>query len=387
MGVADFFKATKLRNVFGGDNTPQFKNVFQESPPSSVRTPVPQMDEEMEEPSSLDMFRQSILNPPERDRLGSKTNIMRMIGTGLLSALQGDKLGSKPFNIEQTQAIMNSPYEQKLEDWKLRTEGLEGAAKMEAAQIGKEELAALRRSQIPREERLSREGDIRLEQAQQRIDILRDKEAKNTLTDRERIELQGYIRSGLIDQQGNIRSRQIEQQGDIRSRQIGEQGDIRSGQIEQQGEESRKTKQVVPGKNLGQTGEGESATQTRMRLQLRANEAIQDHPEWAEFLKINPDTGMVDITPPSTSWFGGQSGPDKQTYDAMVRHMKGGPKTSIGETPVPPNKVPPKSAPTTTTKVQPNSSNILTKTQRNPKTGETRIVTSNDGGKTWSVKK
>jgi len=67
--------------------------------------------------------------------------------------------------------------------------------------------------------------------------------------------------------------------------------------------------------------------------------------------------------------------------------MKGGQKTPVEEktdktTPV---KLPPSK--TGSVVEPPDSGKILTKTQRNPATGATRVVTSSDGGKTWSVKK
>jgi len=409
MGLQDFLQINRLKNLFGGENNEPspFKSVQfggndeseSEMLPSRQTTPnyfgdEPEQEDEL---SALDQFRESVLNPPQRDRLGSKTNILRMLGTGALSALQGDKgWGEKPFNMAQTEAIMNTPYEKKVADWEMRTGGLGKAAQIEGQNI---RLGQAQQRIGQGDVRLS-QGDVRNEQAQQRIDLLRDKESKNTLTDREKLELQGYIRSGQITQQGDIRSRQIGEQGDIRSRQIGETGDERLeqigaqgrerlGQIAASGEEARKTKVVVPGKNLGQVGEGkpESATQTKTRLQLRANAAIQEHPEWSEFLQINPNTGMVDITPPSTNWYGGQSGPDKKTYDEIVLHMKGGQKTPVEEKTdkTAPVTIPPRK--TGSVVEPPNSGKILTKTQRNPATGATRVVTSSDGGKTWSVKK
>jgi len=447
MGLEDFLQVNRLKNLFGGggDEPSPFKNVSfgnndeseSEILPSRQTVPnyfgdEPEQDDEV---SALDQFRESVLNPPQRDRLGSKTNILRMLGTGTLSGLQGteegqrkpvynaagkvigskpkgfwESFGEKPFNVEQASEIMNLPHEQRLADWKLRTGGLSEAARIEQQGLGKEELARLRASQIPREERLGREGETRLDQGQQRIDILKDKENKNTLTDREKVELQGYIRSGQINQQGNIRSGQITQQGDIRSRQIGEQGDIRSRQIGEtgderleqigaqgdirsrqigeQGEQQRQTKVVIPGKAPTTLGDKpESATQTKTRLQLKANEGLQAHPEWSEFMSINPNTGMVDIVPPSSTWYGGQSGPDKKTYDEMVLHMKGGQKTAVEEKTdkTAPLTIPPKK--TGSVVEPPDSGKILTKTQRNPATGATRVVTSSDGGKTWSVKK
>ena len=413
MGIQDFLQLNKLRNIFNPDENPSppspyGKVVFGGDEPEpdvlpsrELRQNIFDEPEEEDEISALDQFRESVLNPPQRDKFGSKTNILRMLGTGALSAAQGEKgWGEKPFNIAQTEAIMNTPYEKKVADWEMRSKGLGEAAKIESTRMGREELAALRRSQIPREERLGREGETRLDQAQQRVDILRDKASKNTLTDREKIELQGMIRSGQIDQQGNIRSGQIEQQGkqrleqigatgDERLEQIGAQGRERTGQISQAAEEARRTKQVIPGKNLGstETNKPESATQTKTRLQLRANEYIQAHPEHSEFVQINPNTGMVDITPPSTNWYGGTSGPDDKTYKEMVLYMKGGVKTPVEEKTdkTAPVKLPSKNVGSVVE--PPNSGKVLTKTQRNPRTGATRVVESTDGGKTWSVKK
>ena len=317
-----------------------------------------------------------------------------------------ETFGDKAFNVEQAGDILNMPNEQRLADYKLKTGGLKEAANLETSITKNKGLAEQRLANaavIPkREDRLGVQGDTRLDQSQQRINILKDKEAKHTLTDKEAIELNAAKKSEQIKQQGDIKTGQIDQQGTIRSGQIDQQGqntlnavDARNaGNLEAigaRGDEARETKQVVPGKNTATTDtKPESPTQHKVALQLRANEYVQAHPEHADFVKTNPNTGMVEITPPSTNWYGGTSGPDKKTYDDIVAHMKGGaepgksPAQSKTDKKVPPAIKPNNDGKNKGSVVEPtNSGAKKIITQRSPSTGKTR--TSTDGGKTWVV--
>ena len=404
-----------------------------------------------DEVSALDQFRQSVMNPPQHENPG----ILRALGTGALSALGGsekdrkpvynaagkvigskqmsnwERLGNDPMDTGEAGKILNMPNESRLADYKTRTAGLKEAATLEtnlAKNAGLPEQRLANASAIPK----------RVDQGQQRVDIanktqaLNEWKAKNpqgkiyapkggnvviinpltgeatdtgidtgSLSDEDKIKLTGQQRTSQIDQQGKIRSGQIDQQGDIRS-----------GQITQQGEEARQTKEVIPGKSsifASTTNKEDTPGQHKIRLQTRANEYIQAHPEHADFIKINPNTGMVDITPPSKNWYGGTSGPDQKTYDEMVNHMKSG-ESAPGSNAA--NKKPltttesknDSAAPIKsdkpgqnrvgsvtdkgskgTAKESPNSggnTNVIT--QRNKSTGQIR--TSTDGGKTWTMK-
>lgn len=402
------FNQNKMKSIYGNyamEDQPTNPDIFhnvdfspqpqQQSEYNIPQENIPTQDQQVQVqdqgPNSLDQFRQSVMAQPQRDSFGSKTNILRMLGTGALSGLQGteqgarkpiynragkvigtapkgfwEQFGEQPFNIGQTEAIMNTPYEKKVEDWKQRTAGLQKVAELQSKE--NPELDALHLAQARRlpqmENRLQTQGDTRLGQGQQRVDIsqqhqqLDEWKAKNpqgkvyapkggnvviinpqtgeatdtgiasgTLNDEQRIRLTGDIKSGQIQQQGNIRSGQITQQGDIRSGQIGQQHENKLGEIGASGDQARETKGTLGAGTTKPLG-SESATQTKTRLQLRANEAIQEHPEWEGFIKINPNNGMVDIEPPGKTWYGAQSGPDKATHDEIVSYIRGQSKSS-----------------------------------------------------------
>lgn len=442
MPIQDYFR---MKNVFGPQNdvsasSPSYsnprknQNFFEDE--EVMKSPVKavqMMEEEPEdEMSALDQFRQEVLNPPQHRNPG----ILRALGTGLLSGLQGtgegqrkpvynekgkvigskekgfwETFGDKAFNVEEAGDILNIPNEGRLADWKIRTGGLKDAATIEKTAESNAALAEYRRAQagaVPVKldqagEKIAQTGErnaVLADQGQQRINILRDKEAKNTLTDKERIELQGRIRDQQIAQQGQNQLANTAAVGGNQQANIAAQGtnqlnleDARSQndltEIDARGDQSRQTKQVVPGKNTATTDlKPESATQSKVRLQLRANEYLQANPQHADFININDDTGMVDITPPSTNWRGAASGPDKATYDAIVNHMKGTDKASTPSEKKTNDKapvvVPPANKKPAGSVVEDTNSGAPKKiVQRNKKTG--KIRTSLDGGKTWTI--
>lgn len=404
------FNQNKMKSIYGNyvmEDQPTNPNIFnnvdfspQPQQPSEYdsipQENISQSQDQVSQvqPSAIDQFRQSVMAQPQRDSFGSKTNILRMLGTGALSGLQGteqdarkpvynragkvigtapkgfwEQFGEQPFNIGQTEAIMNTPYEKKVEDWKQRNAGLQKVAELQSKE--NPELDALHLAQARRlpqmENRLQTQGQSKIDISQQHQQ-LDEWKAKNpqgkvyapkggnvviinpqtgeatdtgipsgTLSDERRIRLTGDIKSGQITQQGDIKSGQIEQQGNIRSGQIGQQHENRLGEISASGEQARETKGTLGAGTTKPLG-SESATQTKTRLQLRANEAIQEHPEWQGFIKINPNNGMVDIEPPGKTWYGAQSGPDKATHDEIVSYIRGQSKSSTSKPTVPENK-------------------------------------------------
>jgi hypothetical protein len=131
----------------------------QEEPVEDERYPTPVMDE----------FTRTVLNPPQR----TGPSKMRMLGTGLLSALQGstgpesrvplynekgkvvgsresgfwESLGNKPYNVAQANAILDMPYDAQVEDFKTKTGELYKAAGIEKTQEEKAAQAELKRAQ------------------------------------------------------------------------------------------------------------------------------------------------------------------------------------------------------------------------------------------------
>ena len=259
-------------------------------PPDEEMTAYPE-----ESPSTIEAFRQSVLNPPKRTQMTYPKSTLN----GFQEAL---KMLSEPSPEEQNRVyvngqayqkqkaytdpetgerkfitsvknpsfmrqvlrvmpaaassatdILNQPYADAVSDWEMKNKGL-GAAVSAESQMA---LAGKRQAEtgaIP--ERL-RQGDraldIKLMDAQTRLRLAQLKDLSDS--DKMRLlqegkisieelraanqyslqELRGEQRTGQITQQGNIRSGQIAQQGQIRTGQITQQGKIRSGQIEQQG--------------------------------------------------------------------------------------------------------------------------------------------------------
>lgn len=383
MPLQDYFR---MKNVFGDSNpsspsytNPNPKQNFFEDNKSPIKT-VQSIEEDDDEISALDQFRESVMNPPERRNPG----IMRALGTGLLSGLQGtgegarkpvynekgkqigtkekgfwESFGDKAFNVEEAGDILNMPNTNRVEEWKRKTGGLKDAATLEtslAKNAGLEEQRRANAAVIPkREDRLGVEGAAKLDQGQQRIDIqnkvqaVNEWKAKNpqgkvyapkggkvviinpltgeatdtgidsgTLSDEDRIKLTGQQRIEQIGKQG---------ENQLGLEDARNTGDL--AEIEARGAQSRATKSTTPGKNTSVTADKDLLpSQQKTNLQIKANQYIQEHPEHTEFVKINPNTGMIDITPPSKSWTGAQSGPSKEVYDAIVTHMKGTDKSS-----------------------------------------------------------
>lgn len=147
--------------------------------------------------------------------------------------------------------------------------------------------------------------------------------------------------------------------------------------IELAGGEARKTKEVIPGR-APVNATADLPTQQKVGSQLKAQELINTHPEWGKYIKIDPNSGLVIVTPPGNGFFGA-SGPDKAIYDQINQALypKSNSTPSVG-------LISPKVA-NEDTKLS-TQSNVMEKVQRNSK-GETRTVVSTDGGKTWVPKK
>jgi len=178
----------------------------------------------------------------------------------------------------------------------------------------KQYLASLHNMTDSEKLKLLQEGKIDLQQ-------LKDAAAMSRLTQ------QGVINERLIDKKGDIESGQIDQRGRITSNQIKERADVESKQIEQRGNEVRKTKQT-PSADAGVTSG--LPTQEIKARQIRANQAILQHPEWKSWITINPNNGMVEVQTP-----GRFSGPDENTYRQIVNTIEKGTIREPQQTPPP----------------------------------------------------
>lgn len=254
--------------------------------------------------------------------------------------------------------ILNAPGQQAEHDWELRNKGLLAAANIDKSEETNRALAAQRYANagvIPqREQRLGDQGqqkidqgNVRLEQAQQKINQNQQKlehlMSRQDLSDSEKASLADKYKKEQIQLKGDLDKARQETQGSQKLEQIDAKGAIdkdiqelrgtqKTGQIAQTGEEARTTKAVAPG---GAGATSQLPSQQKVQQQLKANKGIQDHPEWKNYITTNPNTGMVEVTPPSTSYF--SRGPDQPTYDVIIKYLE-------SDNAKPPAKAPTKAA-------------------------------------------
>lgn len=262
--------------------------------------------------------------------------------------------------------ILNAPGQQAEHDWEMRNKWLKEAAGVEKTEDVNRSLAAQRYAQaatIPqREQRLGDQGNTRLDQAQQKIDQNQQKldhiMSRQDLSDSEKIaltskykkeqmNLQGELNQALQETKGGQRMEQIGAKGEVdkdiqelrgtqRQEQISATGEQARETVGARGEQARETKAVVPG---GAGATSQLPSQQKVALQIKANKAKQEHPEWSRYISTDPNTGMVEIAPPATGYF--SRGPDKPTYDAMVAYMSAGGAAPAKEPAKAPTAAPP----------------------------------------------
>lgn len=254
--------------------------------------------------------------------------------------------------------ILNSQAQRPIAEWEMKNKALTGAANIEKTEESNRALAAQRYANADvaprREQRLTEQGNTKLDQAQQRlnqnqqkIDHLASRQdlsesEKAQLADKykkEQLTLQGDIQKELQATRGGQKLEQIGAKGDVdrdlqelrgtqRTEQIAAGGEEARKTAGVRGEEARKTKEVTPG---GAGSTSQLPSQQKVQLQLKANKAKQEHPEWSKYISTDPNTGMVEITPPASGYF--SRGPDKDTYDEIVKYMEGEAPVSQGAKP------------------------------------------------------
>lgn len=101
---------------------------------------------------------------------------------------------------------------------------------------------------------------------------------------------------------------------------IGARGEQTLANTAARGAEDRLTKQV-PSPNT----RANDPSQQGIAEKQRANEFINRNPELGQWIKFDPNTGMVSITPPSnnTSLFGGAKGPSVPEYHRILAGVYG----------------------------------------------------------------
>jgi len=372
----------RMSNLFNPEQQ-DYSSIPSELPVNQYQSPLydESVNAEVEQPpSTLEAFRQSVLNPPQRTHMTYPKSTLN----GLTAALQiaaepspleknrvyvdgnayqkqqvytdpktGEKkyitnvhepsFGSQvmramPAAISGAVDVANQPYSDAISDWELKNKGLKDA-------IGAESAMALAKQ---REAQAGYTG--------QRADIERDKLAiqrmtaeervrasqLNTLTDAEKIALLQEGKVSIVDinnaeamrrveaqQAGATQRTSMQQTGATQRTGMQQAGANRRNaasiagamaRTTEAGKQARETK-ATPGGSANVTSQ--LPTQQIKAYQLKANQAIQDHPEWSDYIDIDED-GMVQVTPPGENIFGYATGPDKATYDEIISYIRGG---------------------------------------------------------------
>lgn len=379
MGLTDLLR---LNSIFGGGNSSLGQGVrwpmfggqqpqMQDEEPMDILPSRELPDFNRYPRSKADIAGDILSNPP--DPMQNRPSLLRYLGTGALSALnaqQPDKVTLQiddkgkvrrtiqkgvwsPMGVEDVEPILNAPYRSKVASWKIAADSARQAADMEEKSLNNESLRRQRgitgTVAMNREGRLTEEGRIKLEQAQQRIDQAQQKiyqnqqridhvNSRQDITDSEKLALtnkykqEQMILKGQLDRdiqqlRGSQRMEQIDFQGDInkdlqelrgsqRMEQIGATGAEQRETVAARGEEARKTKST-PSPTAGVTGS--IPTQRKVAEQLKANQVIQNHPDWEKWISIDPNTGLVKVAPS-----GGWRGPDEDTRKAILKELGSG---------------------------------------------------------------
>lgn len=367
---------------------------------------------------ALDAYMQTVASPPQFQNASK----MRMLGTGLLSALQRtpdevqETTNAKgemsrivrkghwdPFDVEEAGKILNIPNAVHEHDYDVRAKGLSEAARIEGTNLNNQSLRDSRYNNMgvanAREGRLTDQGNRKIDiaggqlevsMAKQRLDrwkaenptgVIKESKGGNfyvidprtgesidtgvdggSATDQERIRWTGEERLKQIGAQG------LNQQAAIQ-----ETAGYASQHIAEQGAQNRLTKQT-PSADAGVTGL--LPTQKKQALILKANQLVQLNPSWREWI-VEGDDGLPQLTPPGQTIFGRQTGPTLAEYTKMYKAMYGDPTPE--EQLNPPVTAPNGPRVTAPTMDKPQAPIY----QKNKKTNQVRVST--DGGKTWKI--
>lgn len=388
-------------------------------------------EEEMAQPggsSTLDAFRQSVMNPPQRTQMTYPKSTLNGLDAALKIAAEpsplaknrvwvngqahqkqqlytdpetGEKkfitnvhepafmdqvMRAMPASISGAIDTLNQPHADAVTDWELKNKGLGAAAKAEADSA----LAAQRNANagaVPTKlAQIDRGLDIKSMDAGTRAKLA----SLRNLTDSQKLEMLHQNKITLqdlnsaaqlerLERSGEIKSDQIAQQGDIRTGQIAQQGGITSGHIEQRGQqaieqigargaEARGTK-IAPG-NTNASVTNSSHTQQRQAAVNRASEVINAHPEWADKISIDPVSKMPVIAQPNDPYFGDQ---DFTEYDKIYEALYGKKRGAETAAPV--------ATPTTTRTPAP------AKKAASPVSGKVRVTSPDGKSGTWDLSK
>lgn len=140
--------------------------------------------------------------------------------------------------------------------------------------------------------------------------------AQGTLTGDQQFENKQTLQTQAENARGTL---ETQKQGN-RVVNLNTRGAQNNSNIQERGRQDRLTKQTDTPYNPTNL-----PTQQKTAEQLKANQFIQSNPELGKFVTIDPNTGLVNITQPSTrtSLFGGSSGPTVDQYHQIMAGIHG----------------------------------------------------------------
>jgi hypothetical protein len=298
---------------------------------------------------ALDAFYETAMNPPVRRGPSG----LRMVGTGLLSALQDstgprsrvptyneagkvvgsreagfwESLGNNPFNVEQAHKILEMPYDAEVEDYKLRAEQLGKAATVESQLVRNRSLDAKRYAEIQAIPEKIKQTWARIgidsAKAQHYMEIndmtASEKQAaidNRTYTVQEMQDAASFDR--MMQQQlganwraelaaqtsrQNVQTREAGATARTEAQQTGALQRTRetiTGAMERvrETEKGRRERALMHEQGLNQRAAAKGINPNQLKIQeaLAANQFLQENPELAEYISIGSD-GFVDIAP------------------------------------------------------------------------------------------
>lgn len=324
----------------------------QPSYPSYPMYQMPPLQYDNEPTPALDTYRDLLNKYPDRP----KPSIMRMIGTGALSYVNADQpdqvtetIGPggkvtktikkgiwKPYDINETKKIMDMPYEQELGDYGNKLKTAQAAASIEQKDRADRALTAQRYGSAAK-------SVASIPQTQQKIDISADRariagmnaetraraqalqEKIKDLPDSERLRL---VQEGQIDLEdlrnaGAMERVQAQQAGATHRTEMQQSGATQR-ERESQAAATGRTEMQQTGANQRQEDKqdtGQLPSQQKVRMQLRATQAVREHPEWKNYVTIDSN-GMVQVKPVGGGGFFG-GGLDEDTRKQIVDYLNG----------------------------------------------------------------
>lgn len=351
-----FLDQMRIRNMFSNMFQPQQLDTPVAEPVADMGTnPLFQVSTE-----ARDQLRRMLEDMPRREnfqptRLRQFAGALANLGSGgPVGLVGGQPVGFKADikgGLEAQDAVVNRPYNEAVSDWSMRLKPLGELADSEASQNTNARLtgATLLRDQQAnasikqREDAAELRAKTQLEAIAQKDRYLAFKREQELHPDHKYMsDNEGYVyavnpkTNGITYLTGSdgsrIKESDLPEQEKLRIQhenklaEIAAAGDEARESIAARGVESRKTK---ASESSSTSSKVESPTQRKVRLFTKAQEAWNTHPEWRDYIVLNPkgSKGDFELNKPSpgvVSQFLGKKPGDTKVYDEVIKYIYGG---------------------------------------------------------------